>query len=181
MLYDNQEILDYLLYNRGKLIHLYGEADTGRTSVMFSMIDHLAANGKICAYLVPSESKIQEERFRRYIKDPSLCPLVVVKDRKSLSSSLSLLSRVAEDIFIDNFLSYVLYRTRRQNASMMSMLSGYAYGTYANLILCNDTRHIPGEEKTSPAYMEIFRRYSSKNILVQKDDKQDVHYAFKEW
>lgn len=181
MLYDNQEVLDYLLHNNRKLIHLYGEADAGRTSVMFSMIDHLASNGKSCAYLVPSAAKIQEERFRRYIKDPSLCPMVIIKDRKSLASSLSLLSEVTEDIFIDNFLSYILYRTRRQNTSLMSMLSGYTYGTYANLILCNDTRHIPGEEKTSPAYMEIFRRYSSKNILVQKDEGQNVHYIFKEW
>ena len=41
MIYENQEVLDYLLDNKGKLIHLYGEADAGRTSVLFSLIENL--------------------------------------------------------------------------------------------------------------------------------------------
>ncbi len=181
MLYDNLSVLSYLEKEKGKIIHLYGDPDTGRTSVMFSMIDYLIQHGQTCAYLVPSSGSIQAERFRHYLKDISLCPLVVVKDRKSLSFSLQCLSEATEHIFLDCFLSYILYRSKKQNASLMSLLSGYAYGGHINFILCNDTRHIPGEEKTSPAYMERFRRYSSKNILVYKDEATNIYYDFKEW
>ncbi len=181
MLYDNTSVLEYLEKEQGKIIHLYGDPDTGRTSVMFSMIDYLIGKGHPCAYLVPSSGTIQIERFRHYIKDLSMCPLAIVKDRKSLSFNLRCLAEATEYIFLDCFLSFILYRTRRQNASLMSLLSGYAYGSRTNFILCNDTRHIPGEESTSPAYMEIFRRYSSKNILVYKDPASNIFYNFKEW
>ena len=181
MLYDNEEVLNYLKQEDGKLIHLYGEADAGRTSVLFSMIGYLTSQGHPCAYLVPGKSQMQIERFRRYIKDPSLCPLIIIQDRKTLSSVISGLATVTDYIFIDCFLSYILYRTRRQNASLMSFLSGQAYGNHLNFVLCNDTRHIPGEDKPSPAYMEIFRRYSSKNVLVYKDTGANIFYEFKGW
>lgn len=181
MLYDNPPVLEYLEKEKGKIIHLYGDPDTGRTSVMFSMIDYLIRQGQPCAYLVPSSGSIQAERFKHYIKDLSMCPLVIIKDRKSLSFSLKCLTEATENIFIDCFLSFILYRSKRQNVSLMSLLSGYAFGAHTNFILCNDTRHIPGEERSSPAYMEIFRRYSSKNVLVYKDAATNIYYNFKEW
>lgn len=181
MLYDNLSVLSYLEKEGGKIVHLYGDPDTGRTSVMFSMIDYLISKGQMCSYLVPLSGGLQAERFRHYVKDISMCPLVIVKDRKDLANSLRYLTDAAENIFLDCFLSYILYRTKRQNGSLMSLLSGYAFGSNVNFILCNDTRHVPGENKTSPAYMEIFRRYSSKNILVHKDEQLNIYYDFKEW
>ena len=181
LLYDNQNVLDYLLRERGRLVHLYGEADAGRTSVLFSLIGHLTEHGHPCAYLAPIGNQIQVERFRRYVKDPALCPLAVVPDRKLLPGIITELSEAADYLFLDCFLSYILYRTRRQNASLMSFLSGCAYGKGTSFILCNDTRHVPGDDTASPAYMEVFRRYSSRNVLVYKDAAADIYYSFKDW
>ena len=152
MLYDNLSVLSYLEKEGGKIVHLYGDPDTGRTSVMFSMIDYLISKGQMCSYLVPLSGGLQAERFRHYVKDISMCPLVIIKDRKDLANSLRYLTDAVENIFLDCFLSYILYRTKRQR-----------------------------ESKTSPAYMEIFRRYSSKNILVHKDEQLNIYYDFKEW
>lgn len=181
MLYDNLEVLNYLESGKGKLIHLYGNADTGRTSVMFSVIDYLISHGHPCAYMVPAASTLQVDRFRHYVKDLSMCPLVIIQDKKSLSFNISCLAAATEYIFLDCFLDYILHRPKLKIANLMALLSGYAMGSRISFILCNDTRHIPGEEKSSPAYMEVFRRYSDKNILVYKDPATNIRYNFKDW
>lgn len=181
MIYDNKKVLDYLLNNDGKLIHLYGQADAGRTSVLFSLISYLVANEQTCAYLVPQKNVLQIELFQRYVKDLSLCPMCIIQDKEELIHTIGQLSGTIQYIFIDNFLYYVLYRTKKKNQLLLSSFSSYAYKTKTNFVFCNDMRHVPGINKTVPAYLELFRRYSTNNILVRKDENKNIYYDFEEW
>lgn len=176
MIYENQEVLDYLLDNKGKLIHLYGEADAGRTSVLFSLIENLTQQEKIICYITPRTEEFRKNVFDRMISYPERCIIAQASSYKEITPLLSL----GADIYmVDNFLEQILHKKKPQITHTFSLLSGQAFQNGYNIILSNDLR-ISKEKGIHPAYMEYFRHFCSKHIEVKKDSDFHIHYNFTE-
>ena len=176
MLYDNQEVLNYLLNNKGKLIHLYGEADAGRTSVLFSLTEFLTRQEKIVCYITPRAEEFRKNVFDRMVSCPERC---IIAHASSFKEMAPLLSLGADIYMIDNFLEQILHKKKAQIARTFSLLSGQAFQHGYNIILANDLR-INKEKGIHPAYMEYFRHYCRKHIEVKKDSDFHIHYNFTE-
>ena len=172
MLYDNQDVLQYLDKEKGKLIHLYGEADAGRTLTVFSMALHALQKERMPAYVIPNSMMV------RYKDCPDLCPIIIAKSVRTLVYSVRIMSNAADIIFIDNFLQYILHKPKKDILAVFRTLQTTALETDIIVVLVNDLRYLEAKGGYHPAYQEYFRKFCDSHIQVIKDANCDIGYEF---
>lgn len=172
MLYDNPTITEYLLSNKGKLIHMFGEPDAGRTRVLFSLIDRLTQNNGLCGYCISRD--FQLEVFQQMVRHQEQCMIAQPENKKQLTEILKL---DLDYFFIDNFLEYIIHKSRKQIQQTFAILSARAYQDQKNIILVNDMRYHP-DKGLHPAYQEWFYHFCAQHIKVEKDSDFNIRYEF---
>ena len=177
MLYSNQDIITYLSKEEGKLIHLYGEPDAGRTQVLFSIIDELTKQDKFCSYWVPRKEEYRKNVFDEMV-DKKQCCIIGFPDTAQELSQFLKLAEGTDLICIDNFLEYILHKRKAQIRLVFSMLSAAAYEHKTNFLLVNDLRYLPAKGGLHPAYQEYFRYFCSRHVCVEKDSDFHIRYRF---
>ena len=177
MLYPNQEIMTYLSNEKGKLVHLYGEPDAGRTQVLFSIINELAEQDKFCCYWVPRKEEYRQNVFDETVTKKQCCVIGFPETVKELPQFLQL-AEGTDLICIDNFLEYILHKRKAQIRLAFSMLSATAYEYETNFLLVNDLRYLPAKGGLHPAYQEYYRYFCDRHICVEKDSDFNIHYGF---
>jgi len=177
MLYDNPEVLEYLQQSNGKLIHVYGDPDSGRTSVLFSWVDYLTRQGQAVCYVVPRMELFWKDLFHQYVDKPERCYIAKASTEKEIRSILD----VDFDWYcFDNFLDLILHKPKPKIRSLFSLLSGHVYQTRQNAILVNGLRYYEAKGGYHPAYLEYFRHYCMKHAVVEKDSDFHIRYRFTE-
>lgn len=179
MLYDNQEVLAYLKNQRGKLVHLYGKPDAGRTQSVFSILDHVGQEDRLCGYWVPRKEDFRQNVFREMIAWPERYLIGFPKTVKELSLFLPLAAGT-DLVCIDNFLEYIIHKPKDQIRAVLTLLSATAYQHGTNFLLVNDLRYYESKGGMHPAYQEYFRHFCARHVEVEKDSDFHIRYAFKE-
>ena len=177
MLYNNYDVLQYFTENNGKLIHLYGEPDAGRTQTVFTILKHMTSLEKICCYWVPRQEEFRRNVFCDSIPDKNYCIVGFPKESKELPAFLRLADS-ADLICIDNFLEYIIHKKPAEIRAIFSLLSATAYQYKTNFLLVNDLRYHKLKGGKHPAYLEYFRYYCTKHVQVEKDSDFNIHYTF---
>lgn len=177
MLYDNQEVLKYLNEQQGKLVQLFGDADAGRTQTVFSILNHLTEQNKLCAYWIPLKEEFRENVFQEAVRNKEYCIIGFPKTVSELRVFLKLADGV-DTICIDNFLQYILHKQKQEIRAIFSLLSAAAFEYKTNFILVNDLRYYKEKGGLHPAYQEYFYYFCRKHIQVQKDSDFHISYAF---
>lgn len=172
MLYDNEQVLQYLNEEKGKLIHLYGEADAGRTLTVFSMASDALRQERMPVYVIPNLMMF------RYKDCPDLCPVVTAKSARALISVIHIMANAADIIFVDNFLQYILHKPKKDILAVFRALQTEALATQTSIILVNDLRYLETKGGYHPAYQEYFRKFCDSHIQVTKDTNCDIGYEF---
>ena len=179
MLIKNQEVIQYLLEANGKLVHLYGNPDTGRTQTMFSVLDEIASREKLCCYWIPRKEEYRQNVFLKTVRNPEHCIVGFPEDAKQLPIFLTLSAGV-DLVCIDNFLEYIFHKTNPEIRYIFGLLSAAAYKYKTNFVLVNDLRYLEAKGGFHPAYQEYFHRFCAKHIKVEKDSDFHIYYSFKE-
>ena len=177
MLYDNQEVVHYLDEEKGKLVHLYGEPDAGRTQVLFSVINELANKNRFCCYWIPHREEFRQNVFNETVSKKQCCIIGFPETVNELSRFLEL-AKGTDLICIDNFLEYILHKRKTQIRLALSMLSASAYEHKTNFLLVNDLRYLPAKGGLHPAYQEYFRYFCDRHVRVEKDSDFHIRYGF---
>jgi len=177
MLYDNQDVLQYLDKEKGKLVHLYGEPDAGRTQVLFSVINALANQDRFCCYWVPRKEEYRKEVFDATVGKKQCCIIGFPETAQELQQFL-VLAKDTDLICVDNFLEYILHKRKAQIRLIFSLFSASAYEYGTNVLLVNDMRYLPEKGGLHPAYQEYFRYFCDRHIQVEKDSDFNIRYEF---
>ena len=179
MLYPNEEVLQYLTETSGKLIHLYGEPDAGRTQTLFSILDTMTKQDKLCSYWIPNREQYRENVFNKAVAEKEHCIIGFPKTTKELPAFLKLADG-ADLICVDNFLEYILHKQNGQIRGVFALFSAAAYQYKTNFVLVNDLRYLEAKGGMHPAYQEYFSHFCAKHISVEKDSDFHIRYAFRE-
>ncbi len=177
MLYDNEEVLKYLNEEKGKLIHLFGDADAGRTQTLFSILNRLTENDKFVSYWIPRQEEFRQNVFNETVQNKKACLIGFPKTSQELSTFMQL-ARNTDLICIDNFLEYVLHKPKAFIRGVLARLSATTYQYKTNFIIVNDLRYLEAKGGLHPAYQEYFRHFCSRHIVVEKDSDFHISYRF---
>ena len=180
MIYNDPVILEYLEKNKGKLIHLFGDPDAGRTQTVFSILNYMTSADKLCCYWVPQKEAFRQNVFKEAVRMKQYCIIGFPKTASEIPAFLKLAADGADLICIDNFLAYILHKQKDQIRALFSLLSGTAYQYGTNFLLVNDLRYLEAKGGMHPAYQEYFRHFCPRHILVEKDSDFHIRYGFTE-
>lgn len=177
MLIQNDAVLQYLETERGKLIHLFGEPDAGRTQTVLSILDKITEQEKLCCYWVPHRESYRENVFRQTVTHKERCIIGFPQAAKELPTFMNL-AEGADLICVDNFLEYILHKPNPVIRQIFGLFSAAAYKYKTNFILVNDMRYLEAKGGEHPAYEEYFRHFCQRHVRVEKDSDFHIHYAF---
>lgn len=172
MIIKNEEVLQVLENKSHSLVHLYGEADAGRTLTVFSIAKDSLAHDLLPVYMLPNKAEL------RYKDCPELCPVIVAPTASGLIKSVQTIIEAADIVFIDNFLRYILHRPKKEIIYILRTLRMEAWVQQHTVVLVNDLRYWEAKGGYHPAYREYFRRYCGAHINVKKDSDLNIHYDF---
>ena len=179
MLYPNNTVLQYLRSSFGRLIHLYGEPDAGRTTVLFHLLQEMSQKDKICGYWIPRKEEFRNDVFQEMVSKKEQCIVGFIPDLKTMHTTLPLAEHM-DIICIDNFLEYVLHKKKNEIRNAFATLSATAYKYNTTFILVNDLRYYEAKGGIHPAYQEYFRHFCSRHIEVTKDSNFNIFYTFRQ-
>ena len=177
MLIRNEDVIQYLLKAEGKLVHLYGDPDAGRTQTVFSVLDEATDQDKLCCYWIPREKDYRYNVFVKTVHNRDHCIVGFPENATQLPVFLTLAAGV-DLVCIDNFLEYICHKKNAEIRNVFASISAAAYKYKTNFVLVNDLRYLEAKGGLHPAYQEYFRRFCAKHIKVEKDSDFHISYDF---
>ena len=172
MIIPDTDVLQTLNEKSSRLIHLFGEADAGRTLTVLSMARQALDNGQLPIYILPNSMRLRRKDI------PELCPVVIANTTDNLIRSLKTIIETADIIFIDDFLQYILHKPKKEILAIFRALKAEAWVNQTVIVLVNDYRYLEEKGGYHPAYQEYFRRFCGAHIKVEKDEAFNIHYRF---
>ena len=180
MIFNNKDVIHYIANEKDKIIHTFGESDSGKTRSAFFMINELNKLGKICSYVYPGVEYFQYEAFNKFIEYPNQTPVLQAVNREEFSTQSRSLAPYVDVFIVDGFLRYIIHKPVKEIRKMFQEVSLIAFKYKVNFILINEMRYSQEKDLLIPAYDKYFKYFCQKHILIKKDDNYDISFGFVE-
>lgn len=158
----------------GKIVELVGSSDTGKTKLLFDIIDNLKTEDIIICYIATNSNSLGYLKSRKLDKNEKLIITVSNNEDEVLTIIKKYINIV--DLFILDNIAEVLTKNEYNNMNLkinqdmpnfLSNLNSIFYGEKSSIIVVNYL--INKNNKSIPRWDKLFNQYCSIRIKINKN------------